>query len=147
PVFTTVHTNVSCYGGTDGTITVNVSSGTGLYEYQLDGGVFQSSNVFTGVAAGLHKIKVRDGKSCTKDADVMITEPNILNATATVTQLACGAGNVPVKAVVTITAAGGTAPYEYSFDNGLNYSSLDTYESYVGTTLNVVVRDAKGCTY
>ncbi|PAM96086.1 hypothetical protein B4N84_04165, partial [Flavobacterium sp. IR1] len=42
PVFTTVHTNVSCYGGTDGTITVNVSSGTGLYEYQLDGGVFQS---------------------------------------------------------------------------------------------------------
>ncbi|PAM93968.1 hypothetical protein B4N84_15140, partial [Flavobacterium sp. IR1] len=42
---------------------------------------------------------------------------------------------------------GGTAPYEYSFDNGLNYSSLDTYESYVGTTLNVVVRDAKGCTY
>lgn len=42
-------------------ITVNVlGSGTGNYEYQLDGGPFQSSNVFYNVSPGEHTINVRD---------------------------------------------------------------------------------------
>jgi hypothetical protein len=44
-VFTTTQTAVSCNGGADGTITVNVTAGEGPYEYQLTGG-FQNSNVF-----------------------------------------------------------------------------------------------------
>jgi len=38
--------DVSCYGATDGSITVNTSNGTSPYEYSLDGGAYQSSNVF-----------------------------------------------------------------------------------------------------
>jgi hypothetical protein len=34
-VFTTTQTAVSCNGGADGTITVNVTAGEGPYEYQL----------------------------------------------------------------------------------------------------------------
>ncbi|MDP2160642.1 MAG: T9SS type B sorting domain-containing protein, partial [Flavobacterium sp.] len=42
------------------TITVNVTGGLGDYEYQLDNGPFQDSNVFTNVSAGTHTITVRD---------------------------------------------------------------------------------------
>ncbi|OXA83242.1 SprB repeat-containing protein, partial [Flavobacterium hercynium] len=146
-VFTTVETHVSCNGGNDGTITVNVSSGVGGYEYQLNAGTFQSSNIFTGLTAGSYIINVRDSKSCIYTAAVVITEPAVLTAASVLTPLSCSAGNAPTKAIVTVTATGGTAPYEYSFDGGANYSTINTYESYVGITFNVLVKDAKGCLF
>ncbi|WP_406844828.1 T9SS type B sorting domain-containing protein [Flavobacterium soyae] len=149
-VFTTVQTNVSCNGGSDGTITVNVTSGVGPYQYQLDGGTFQTSNVFTGLTAGTaYIITVRDAKSCDyPSAPITITEPTALTATSVLTTgLTCAAGNVPTKAVVTVTAADGTAPYLYSFDGGTTYTSTNTYEAFAGTTFNVLVKDAKGCIF
>ena len=48
------------------TITVTVNpAGTGNLIYSLDGGAWQSSNVFTGVQAGLHEIMVEDTEGCT----------------------------------------------------------------------------------
>ena len=149
-VFTTAQTHVSCFGGADGTITVNVTSGVGPYEYQLDGGTFQISNVFTGLAAGnSYIITVRDAKSCVYPSTaITITQPATLTATSVITApLNCAAGNVPTKAIVTVTAADGTTPYLYSFDNGVTYTSTNTYETVSGTTFNVLVKDAKGCLF
>ena len=42
------------------TITVNVAPAGGNYEYQIDNGGFQSSNVFTNVGSGTHTIEVRN---------------------------------------------------------------------------------------
>jgi gliding motility-associated-like protein len=149
-LFATVQTHVSCFGSADGTITVNVTSGVGPYEYQLNGGAFQTSNVFTGVAAGnAHIITVRDAKSCLyPSAPIIITQPDALTATSVITApLTCAAGNVPTKAIVTVTAVDGTSPYLYSFDNGVTYTSTNTYEVFAGTTFDVLVKDAKGCLF
>ncbi|MGH2665205.1 T9SS type B sorting domain-containing protein [Flavobacterium sp.] len=45
------------------TITINATP-SGNYEYELDNGGFQSSNVFTNVGSGEHTIKVRDVNQC-----------------------------------------------------------------------------------
>jgi len=45
-------------------VTVTVV-GTGNYEYQLDNGAYQVSNVFSGLAIGEHTIHVRDQDDCT----------------------------------------------------------------------------------
>ena len=42
------------------TITINVDSGFGTYEFQLDGGNFQTSNQFYNVSSGFHTVIVRD---------------------------------------------------------------------------------------
>jgi gliding motility-associated-like protein len=47
------------------TITITVTGGNTVYEYQLDDGAFQSSNVFTNVSSGSHIIKVGDVNGCT----------------------------------------------------------------------------------
>ncbi|MEM0578782.1 hypothetical protein WFZ86_19930, partial [Flavobacterium sp. N6] len=149
-VFTTTQTNVSCNGGTDGTITVNVTAGEGPYEYQLDAGVFQTSNQFTGLAAGTtYVVTVRNAKQCTlASLPITIAEPSALSAGSLLTTpLSCGAGNVAQTATVTVNGIGGTAPYEYSFDNGTSYSTTNTYQSNVGITFDVLVKDAKGCVY
>ncbi len=55
------------------TITVLVE-GYGDWEYSLDNGPWQSSNVFTGVAPGEHSVRVRDGneESCGEQAIAVI---------------------------------------------------------------------------
>ncbi|MBZ4044781.1 SprB repeat-containing protein, partial [Flavobacterium hibisci] len=129
-VFTTTETNVSCNGVADGTITVNVTSGVGPYEYQLNAGVFQTSNVFTGLAAGTaYTITVKDAKSCLyPKTPITITEPSVLAATSSVTPFGCNSGNVPQPAVVTVTATvgTGTAPYTYSFNGSTTYTSVNS---------------------
>ncbi|PWB28348.1 T9SS type B sorting domain-containing protein [Flavobacterium sp. HTF] len=149
-LFTTVQAPVKCFGGADGTITVNVTTGVGPYQYQLDGGTFQTSNVFTGLAAGTsYIITVRDSKSCLyPSTPITIVQPTALTATSTLTTpLTCATGNVPTKALVTVTGANGTPNYLYSFDNGATYTSTNTYEAFAGTTFNVLVKDANGCIF
>jgi gliding motility-associated-like protein len=46
------------------TITVTVTDGSGEYQFQLDGGSFQSSNVFTGISEGEHTVIVKDVNGC-----------------------------------------------------------------------------------
>ncbi|CAN1551790.1 Gliding motility-associated, C-terminal domain [Flavobacteriaceae bacterium] len=43
-------------------VTVNVTGGFGDYEFQIDGGAFQTSNVFYDVASGVHTISIKDNK-------------------------------------------------------------------------------------
>jgi gliding motility-associated-like protein len=46
-------------------IIVNTPSGTGPFQYQLDSGAFQNSNVFYNVPSGFHTINVKDNEGCT----------------------------------------------------------------------------------
>lgn len=45
-------------------ITVHVTGGSGSYIFQLDGGLSQASNIFTGVSQGEHEITVIDTNGC-----------------------------------------------------------------------------------
>lgn len=47
------------------TLTVIVEGGTGPFLIQLDGGLFESNNIFTNLSPGTHVIKVTDINSCT----------------------------------------------------------------------------------
>ena len=61
--FTTVVTDAFT---NNATITVTVNPvGTGNLIYSLDGGAWQTSNVFTGVQAGSHTVMVEDVEGCT----------------------------------------------------------------------------------
>ncbi|MHC0439540.1 SprB repeat-containing protein, partial [Flavobacterium sp. 3-210] len=143
-VFDAVPTNLTCNMSADGTIKVDVTGGVGPFEYQLERGAvlvrgFSSSNEFTGlIAAPNYVVTVRDAKGCTLTAPVTITQPSVLSATSSITtDLVCTAGNNPSKAVVTVVPSGGTGPYEYSYDNGVNYTSDDTYETSVGARFDI----------
>jgi large repetitive protein len=58
-------TDVLCNNETNGTITVNTSGGSDNYEYSINNGTnWQSSHVFTGLAAGTYTVLVKDLGSC-----------------------------------------------------------------------------------
>ncbi|HWI90994.1 MAG TPA: hypothetical protein VNT20_06945, partial [Flavisolibacter sp.] len=55
-------TNVSCFGGSDGAISISgVTGGSGSYQYSINGGTsWQGSGSFTGLTTGNYNLQVRD---------------------------------------------------------------------------------------
>ncbi len=75
--FTTTVVKPSTPTASDGTITISANGGTNSYTYSVDGGTFQSLNVFT-VATGTYTITVMDANGCTSDpVDVIVDAPSI----------------------------------------------------------------------
>lgn len=132
------HTAIVVNGGTS-TVTITASGGTGTKNYSLDGGTFQASNVFSGVLAGNHTVTVRDANLCTNTLTFTITQPSTLavSAVATTNPLACF-GNTTT---ITVTATGGTTPYQYQI-NGGSFQAGNTFTNLSAGTYTLTVRDA-----
>jgi len=103
--------NVSCNGGSNGSATVNVSGGTGVYTYSWapTGGSNATAN---GLLAGTYTVTVADANNCIKTQSFTITQPNILNATTSQTDVLCNGG---ATGTATVSASGGTGLYTYSW--------------------------------
>ena len=73
---TTTIVNVNCNGANDGSITViNTAGGTPAYQYSLNGGPFQASNVFGSLGAGTYTVTVVDANQCLDIASTTINVP------------------------------------------------------------------------
>jgi gliding motility-associated-like protein len=136
----TSHSDVSVYGGNDGSVTISGSGGTSPYEYRLDGGNFQASGTFSSLTAGTYTITVRDAAMCTYDFTAIITQPWIPLTANIITQinLSCQGGS---SGTVTVAGWGGTLPYLYSIDGGA-FQASGTFGSLSAGTYTITVRDA-----
>ncbi len=101
-----VYGNIISNGGTT-TVTVNASGGVSPFNYKLNNGTYQNSNIFSSVPAGSHLISVRDVNGCITTKTIVIAQPSALNVSSTSGSISCNGGSTNVS----ITATGGTAPY------------------------------------
>ncbi len=141
---TLVTTNVTCFGGANGTITVTASGGTGALQYSINGGAYQASGSFTDLTATTHVVRVRDANGCVLQQDVVITQPPVLVLTTqTATNITC---NGLTNGTITLAASGGVAPYEYSITGTPPFTSTTgLYTNLSAGSYPVLVRDANGC--
>ncbi|MEL6812175.1 MAG: T9SS type B sorting domain-containing protein, partial [Bacteroidota bacterium] len=150
--FDTEVTNVSCNGGNDGQIVVNLLPGNDnpIYTYEIIAPIVvapQTSNIFTGLPADTYTVRVTSGRDCIATADVTIDEPLLLEVNGTATPFACDANNTTTTSEITITETGGTAPYSYSID-GTNYFTTNIFEvldTGVTQVITIYAQDANGC--
>ena len=128
----------------DGTITITASGGTPALEYSIDGGgAFSPSGSFTGLAAGIYDIVVRDANGCEVISTATVnTGTSVVIDDITVTDVSCDDTD---DGTITITASGGAAPYEYSIDGGGAYSPSNFFGGLTAGTYTVIVRDDLGC--
>ncbi|MEC3908716.1 T9SS type B sorting domain-containing protein [Tamlana sp. 2201CG12-4] len=155
--FTTVPTDVSCNGGSDGMITVNLpaSNDNPVYTYSLDGGVTtQTSNVFTGLIAGTYNITVTSGRNCTLTQSETVGEPNpVVIANPIVAEYDCTANtNATNYATITVNGVtGGSSVYTiYEFIRGgtvvqATANNVYTETDLLGGTYTINVYDDNGC--
>src|SRR5437660_287635 len=137
-------TNVACFGGSTGSLTVAGSGGTSPYSYAIDGVTFGSSGTFSSLAAGLYTITVKDSKGCTTTQPVTITQPAsaLGSSISAQTNVACFGGST---GSVTVAGSGGTTPYRYAID-GVTFGSSGTFTSLAAGPYPITVKDSKGCT-
>jgi gliding motility-associated-like protein len=134
--------NVSCFGGSNGSVLVGATGGIAPITYSLNGGPFQTSNSFGSLPIGSYTATVKDANNCTATATFTITSPTQLTFTALPTATSC---NGLCNGQVLINASGGTAPYQFSANNGTTYSTVNPITGLCAGATNIVVRDANGC--
>lgn len=140
-------THVSCYNGTNGTITVTASGGTAPYFYQLaeaGAGAWSSTNTFTGLAGMTYPVSVKDNTGCIKTIYVTINQPNAFAVTYTATDVTCSGGS---NGNISTNTVGGTSPYSYAWTkNGAAYATSPNLNSLLPGNYGLIVTDANGCT-
>ena len=132
-------TNINCFGGSNGSVSITATGGTFGYTYSIDGGAFVASSSFTNLSAGSHPVVVKDANGCTVNVAVTITQPTLLTLTTSSTNAICTAAN----GSATITASGATSPYFYLWTLGGQTTS--TVSNITAGNYLVLVTDAKGC--
>jgi gliding motility-associated-like protein len=142
-------TDVTCFGATDGTITVTSSGGTGPYEYSINGdvdGSYQSGQTFTSLAAGTYTIWTRDDNFCVISNEITLVSPDSIeigNETVSGTIL-CNGDSTAGISIGNVT--GGNGPYNYSINGGMDYYPSGEFSNLPAGNYQTVVRDSRGCT-
>ena len=140
-------TNVTCYNGTNGAVTVTVSGGTAPYQYQLaeaGAGAWSSMNTFSGLAGAIYPVSVKDNTGCVKTIYVSITQPPAFAVTYTAADVTCSGGS---NGSISINTVGGTTPYSYAWTkNGSAYSTTTNLTNLLPGNYGLIVTDANGCT-
>lgn len=129
---TAVVKNISCFGLSDGSIDFTINGGVAPYSFLLD-----PAGPWQNLPAGSYSATITDAIGYTITANYAVLEPTILTAVI----------NQSVPATVTVNASGGTGPYQYSIDNGLNFQTGNVFTNVTNGTYTVIVKDANGCTY
>src|SRR5439155_1179461 len=137
-------TNVACFGGSTGSVTVAGSGGTSPYTYAIDGTTFGASGTFSSLGAGSYTITVKDANGCTTTQVVTITQPAAAlgSSISSQTNVACFGGST---GSVTVAGSGGTSPYTYAID-GTTFGASGTFSSLGAGSYTITVKDANGCT-
>lgn len=133
---------VSCFGRSDGSFRVTTTGGTPPYQYSLDDSQhWQDSTLFSGLAAGNHRLVTRDARGCTNSVSVQIKSPLPITFTAGTKQVSCNGG---ADGRITITAEGGTTPYRYSIDS-MHWQHETLFDSLRAGSFTLIVQDTNGC--
>jgi hypothetical protein len=136
---TTVVTNASCFGGSNGTINLTPAEGTAPYTFDWGGSITTEDR--TGLAAGTYSVIITDASGCMETVTATITEPTTpVSGTTVVTNVACFGGS---NGAINLTPSGGTGAYTFNW-----LPSGPTTEDRTGLvagTYSVQITDNNGC--
>ncbi len=132
--------NVSCFGGTDGTLTAAVTGGgSGTVTYKWNDPAGQNTAVANNLAAGTYVVTATDGNGCSATATASITQPTDLALSALGSLAKCfGQASGSASA----SASGGTTPYTFTWSNAV---SGQQNPNILAGNYFVTVTDANGC--
>lgn len=140
PTITNILTSPSQCGGTSGSATVIVNPANSTYAWSTP--VTSTTNTASNLSPGNYTVTVSNS-GCNTTTIVTINSSNGPNAvTINTTAAACGLNN---GTIAFSNVIGGTAPYQYNFNN-LGFSSNSSYTAGPGT-YPVIISDAGNCTF
>ncbi|MCL6274248.1 T9SS type B sorting domain-containing protein [Muricauda sp. 2012CJ35-5] len=141
-------TDVTCSGLEDGTITVEVSGGTGDIFYAITPNLdqFDTVGTFTDLAPGIYDVIAQDRNGCFETFQFEIEQPTPIQAQAINVMHEVCFNSADGEFELDIT--GGTAPYFTSLNSNADADFVQDqvlFQNLPASTHVVFVRDAQGC--
>ena len=135
----------SCFGDTDGSITVTGSGGTGSYTYKIGSGSYQTSNSFTSLGNGTYTLYVKDSNGCVDTTSTTLNRTQV-SASIYSNQPSCNGGNDGDISLASIIGGnGGQYQFKFSGGNWTDFSSAVTFTNKSAGTYTIQVRDSEQC--
>lgn len=167
----TVDNHVSCYGGSDGQITVEGFGGWGVsvFQFKINDGTWSSATTFSGLPAGNHILHIRDVNAysepyqaldCEYSVPFTITQPEPITYDVVIEDVSCKDG---ADGTFTVAIISGGTPFVdlvgdndgflvrltgSGYDSGWGYTGVDHEHTFTGLAhshYTVYIRDANGC--
>ncbi|MEQ8907920.1 MAG: gliding motility-associated C-terminal domain-containing protein [Vicingaceae bacterium] len=135
--------NVSCNGGSDGSITISGLGGTPPYTFDWSTGAnnIGASSTISSLPANTYSVTIQDANGCDTFPTFTITEPSLLTVNLNVTNEQCVNAN---DGEIFANVNGGTPPYNYNWSpSGPNDPTNDNLNP---GAYSVIVTDDNGCT-
>lgn len=129
----------------NGSITLTATGGKAPYTFALNAGSFGANTTFSDLSSGDYVVRVKDKNGCVVETDeiqLRIPGSDLSATVSTESDTECTSNN----GKVTVTASGGTAPYEYKINNE-PFGTSATFTSLSTGSHTVTVKDASGCLF
>ncbi|MEM9258005.1 MAG: SprB repeat-containing protein, partial [Bacteroidota bacterium] len=137
----------TCGGAATGGFTVNITRNSfpesSNFLVSINGAAPVDQLVFSNLAEGDYQIDVIDDSGCglLDPLSVTLEGQSQINVTSDVTDVTCGG---EATGSVTLTATGGTGPFQYALGMGV-FQASPTFNGLAAGTYNFRVQDAQGC--
>ena len=130
---------VTCFGLSNGSITITPSGGDGNYTYQWSYNNIQTQNL-NNIPAGSYDITVTDGTGCSYTMpDIQVSQPDTLIAQVTTSPTGC----TSPTGSATANQTGGIQPYTYLWSTNATSQTINGLSSQI---ITVTITDNNGCT-
>ena len=133
--------NISCNGGNDGSLLLTVTGGTPGYSFLWDASN-QTTDIVSGLTAGLYCVTVTDVSGCTDVACLSLTEPSAVSATLTGTNVTCFGDS---SGMVVANGSGGTMAVDYSFQWNIGNQTSVVISALTAGNYALTLTDDNGC--
>lgn len=131
--------NVSCFGGSDASVTADPNGGMPGYTYTWSP-IVNTTNNISGLTSGIYTVMVKDISNCIATNSINITQPSSVTVTNTITNVSCFSGT---NGAIAITPSGGTPSYTYNWlSSGQTTSTINSLSAGI---YSLVVTDSKNC--
>ena len=129
----------SCFGFSNGSISINVSGGIPGYSYSWSDG--QTSATASNIKAINYTVTVSDKTGCSSFSSVQITEPQKVVSSVNPLAIICNGKS----ATLTASSSGGTPTYTYVWDKGAFIGNNYNVSPNTTTTYTLITLDQAGC--
>jgi hypothetical protein len=133
--------NPICAGGSDGSISLNVSGGPGL-EYQWSPNVSNSETAL-GIPAGTYSVTITNGDATTEDSFTLTDPGPFAIEVASVSGVSCSGEQ---DGQITIATIGNNGPFTFDWSGSLqDGQGVNQQTNLDGDSYSVTVTDRNGC--
>ena len=131
--------DMSCFAVSDGSISLNISSGISPLIYSWSNGATTAS--LNNLSTGSYDVAVADAVGCTADLNnIIINEPLEIQISSNISPVSCYGFS---DGGISLNISSGINPFTYSWSNGASTASVNNLGA---GFYDVIVTDAVGCT-